>query len=51
MDKRVLDLEAKAHSLEESLETLEDENAELRGEIAILRQRRPLSLGDASGIC
>ena len=38
-DERVLDLEAKARSLEESLETLADENAELKGEIAVLRER------------
>ena len=37
-DERVLELEAKAHSLEESLEALADENAELKGEIAILRE-------------
>ena len=30
-DERVLELEAKAHSLEESLEALADENAELKG--------------------
>ena len=37
-DERVLELEAKAHFLEESLEALADENAELKGEIAILRE-------------
>ena len=38
-DERVLELEAKAHSLEGSLEALADENAELKGEVAILRER------------
>ena len=38
-DDRVLELEAKVHSLEESLEALVDENAELKGEIAVLRER------------
>ena len=38
-DERVLELEAKAHSLEKSLEALADENAELKGEVAILRER------------
>ena len=38
-DERVLALEAKNHSLEESLEVLAGENAELKGEIAILRER------------
>ena len=38
-DGRVLDLEARAHSLEASLEALADENAELKGEIAALRER------------
>ena len=37
-DERVLKLEAKANSLEESLEALADENAELKGEIAILHE-------------
>ena len=37
-DERMLELEAKAHSLEASLEALADENAQLRGEIAILRE-------------
>ena len=38
-DGRVLELEAKARSLEASLEALADENAELKGEIAALRER------------
>ena len=38
-DERVLELEAKARSLESSLEALADENAELKGEIAALRER------------
>ena len=38
-DDRVLDLEAKADSLEESLKALADENAELKGEVATLRER------------
>ena len=38
-DDRVLELEAKVHSLEKSLEALVDENAELKGEIAVLRER------------
>ena len=37
-EDRVLELEAKAQSLEESIEALEDENAELGAEIVILRQ-------------
>ena len=37
-DERVLELEAKSQSLEESLEALTAENAELKGEIAILRE-------------
>ena len=48
-DERVLELEAKAHSLEESLEALADENAELKGEIAILRERLGRSGRAASG--
>ena len=39
-DERVLELEAKVHSLEESLEARADENAELRAEIAVLRQEQ-----------
>ena len=38
-DERVLELEATVRSLEESLEVLAGENAELKGEIAILRER------------
>ena len=38
-DERAVELEAKASSLEESLETLTEENAELKDEIAALRQR------------
>ena len=37
-DERVLELEAKSQSLEDSLEALTAENAELKGEIAILRE-------------
>ena len=37
-DEQALELEAKLHSLEAALEALADENAELRGEIAILRE-------------
>ena len=37
-DERVLELEATVRSLEESLEVLAGENAELKGEIAILRE-------------
>ena len=37
-DEQALELEAKAHSLEASLEALADENVELRGEIAIPRE-------------
>ena len=37
-DERVLELETKVHSLEESLEVLAGENAELKGEIAVLRE-------------
>ena len=36
--ERLLELEAKAHSLEESAEILADENARLREEVAALRQ-------------
>ena len=36
--RAALELEAKVHSLEAALEALADENAELRGEIAILRE-------------
>ena len=39
-DERVLELEAKAYLLEESLQALADENAELKGEIAVLRQEQ-----------
>ena len=39
-DERVLELEAKVHSLEESLEARADENAELQAEIAVLRQQQ-----------
>ena len=35
----MLELEATVRSLEESLEVLAGENAELKGEIAILRER------------
>ena len=38
-DERVLELEATVRSLEESLEVLAGENAELKGEIAVLRER------------
>ena len=38
-DERVLELEATVRSLEESLEVLAGENAELNGEIAVLRER------------
>ena len=37
-DGQVLDLEAKVQALEESLESLSDENAALTGEIAVLRE-------------
>ena len=37
-DEQALELEAKLHSLEAALEALADGNAELRGEIAILRE-------------
>ena len=37
-DERVLGLEAKAHSLEESLEAVQDENAKLNEELASLKQ-------------
>ena len=37
-DERVLELEATVRSLEESLEVLAGENAELKGEIAVLRE-------------
>ena len=36
-DEQALELEAKARSLEESLEALADENAELKAEITALR--------------
>ena len=39
-EERLLELEAKAHSLEESLESLSDENAELKSQIAVLRQEQ-----------
>ena len=39
-DAQILELEAKVRSLEELLETLADQNAELRGEIASLRQEQ-----------
>ena len=38
-DERVLELAAKARSLEASLEALADENAELKGEIEVLSER------------
>ena len=38
-DQRVQEMEAKVQSLEESLQALADENAELKGEIAVLRER------------
>ena len=38
-EERMLELEAKAHSLEESLESLSDENARLREDLAALGQR------------
>ena len=38
-DQRALDLEAKAQSLEGSLEALAAENTELKGEIATLREQ------------
>ena len=38
-DERVLELEAKAHSLEESVEALRDENARLRADLIALGQR------------
>ena len=38
-DERVLELEGKVRSLEESIEALADENAELKDEIAVLRER------------
>ena len=38
-DQQVHELEATVQSLEESLETLADENAELKGEVEVLRQR------------
>ncbi len=37
-DDRILGLEAKTHSLEESLEALRDENSRLKEEVAALRQ-------------
>ena len=37
-DDRVLELEARARSLEESVQALADENADLKSEIAVLRQ-------------
>ena len=39
-DERLLELEAKAQSLEESLEALTSENTDLKGEIAILRKEQ-----------
>ena len=38
-DERAIELEATVRSLEESLEVLAGENAELKGEIAVLRER------------
>ena len=38
-DERVLELEAEARTLEASLEALADENADLKGQIAVLRGR------------
>ena len=38
-DERIVALEGKAQSLEESLEALEEENAELRDEIVVLHER------------
>ena len=46
VDEGLTDLQAKARSLEESLEALADRNAELEGEIAILRQERTDSSGE-----
>ncbi len=37
-DQRLLELEARSSSLEESVRALADENADLKGEIAVLRQ-------------
>ncbi len=37
-DDRVLELEARASSLEESVQALAEENADLKGEVAVLRQ-------------
>ncbi len=49
-DERVLELEAKARSLEESLEALASENAELREEIATLaKQAGPAEAREAAG--
>ena len=39
-DDRILDLEAKAHSQEEALERLSDENATLREELAAIKQEQ-----------
>lgn len=39
-EERMLELEAKAHSLEESLESLSDENATQQRELAALRQQQ-----------
>ena len=39
-EERVIELEGAIHSLEESLEALAEENAELKGEIATLRQEQ-----------
>ncbi len=39
-EERMLELEAKAHSLEESLEALAYENTELEGQVAVLRQEQ-----------
>ncbi len=39
-DERILELGAKAHSLEESIEALQDENSKLREEIGTLRQEQ-----------
>ena len=38
--EQVIELDARVDSLEESLEALTDENAELKGEIAVLRQEQ-----------
>ena len=38
-DERAIELEAKVHSLEESLEALGEENVQLKGEIAMVGER------------